>query len=312
MEEPRGGGFAGAINCGIRRASTDRIGFLLSDDWLESRAVELCLAHDTDIVSTGHTEYLADGVTKLPDVSRPRRKGVFDRLYTLEEKARYLKHFFLFRKAKLLEVGGLDESLGDLPGIDDYDLIWTLLEHDAGVAIVETSLYNYRDHDGERLTLRDAGQATAHDGKDSRQARPRRRGESSGCSRCMRRGTVAPYTWYRRRLARHRSGRRVRVATDASAFVERGFRRREFFAHEVVWFPKPYPDTMLKLDVRGVARARVTGGPLRSGERVLLAARRPPRGAVHRPRRELAWAAVRQTRTDRRRGLVRRRTARRS
>jgi GTPase SAR1 family protein len=58
-----------------------------------------------------------------------------------------------------MEVGGLDESLGDFPGIDDFDLIWTLLERGASVAIVEASLYNYRDHHRERLTLRDADQA---------------------------------------------------------------------------------------------------------------------------------------------------------
>lgn len=52
----------------------------------------------------------------------------------------------------------------------------------------------------------------------------------------------------------------MKVATDARAFTEHGFRAREFFAHEIVWFAKPYPDTMLKLDARGVPRARVEAG----------------------------------------------------
>jgi len=52
----------------------------------------------------------------------------------------------------------------------------------------------------------------------------------------------------------------VKVATDASAFTRRGFRGREFFAHEVVCFPKPYPDTMLKLGERGFPRTRVEAG----------------------------------------------------
>lgn len=47
----------------------------------------------------------------------------------------------------------MDESIG-VTGPDDYDLIWTMLEHGASVSIVEKSLYNYRDHEGERLTLR--------------------------------------------------------------------------------------------------------------------------------------------------------------
>ena len=34
-----------------------------------------------------------------------------------------------------------------------------MLERGATVAIVPASLYNYRDHDGERLTLRDRDQA---------------------------------------------------------------------------------------------------------------------------------------------------------
>ena len=77
---------------------------------------------------------------------------------TIEQQASYLKHFFLFRKQAVLEVGGLDETIGSAPGIDDFDLIWTLLENGASVAIVEKQLYHYRDHDGERLTLQDKGQ----------------------------------------------------------------------------------------------------------------------------------------------------------
>ena len=77
----------------------------------------------------------------------------FMQLPTLEAKASYLEHFFLFNRSKLLEVGGVDESVG-LTRADDYDLIWTMLEHGASVSIVGKSLYKYRDHEGERLTLR--------------------------------------------------------------------------------------------------------------------------------------------------------------
>jgi glycosyltransferase involved in cell wall biosynthesis len=161
LEEPPQSGFAAALNLGFRSARAERVGILLSDDWLEPRAAELALPHDADIVSTGHTEYLADGTTALPEISRPRSLAAFERLPTLEEKARYLKHFFLFRRATLLAAGGADETIGDFPGIDDFDLVWTLLERGATVAIVETPVYNYRDHDGERLTLRDRDQAIA-------------------------------------------------------------------------------------------------------------------------------------------------------
>ena len=52
----------------------------------------------------------------------------------------------------------------------------------------------------------------------------------------------------------------MKVARDASEFVRRGFRAREFFPHEVVWLPKPYPDTFLQLERRGVTRARAVAG----------------------------------------------------
>lgn len=157
--EPTPGGFAAAINHGIRLAKADRVGLLLSDDWLDPRAVELCVPYHADIVSTGLTVYLADGHTPALEPRWPPSLKEFQKRTTLEEQARYLKHFFLFRKAALLEAGGLDESLGDYPGIDDFDLIWTMLERGATVAVLPMSLYNYRDHDGERLTLRDRDQA---------------------------------------------------------------------------------------------------------------------------------------------------------
>jgi hypothetical protein len=39
-------------------------------------------------------------------------------------------------------------------------LIWTLLEHDASVSIIEHCIYHYRDHEGDRLTLSDPVQMT--------------------------------------------------------------------------------------------------------------------------------------------------------
>ena len=147
-------GFAIALNAGFRAARTPRVGLLLSDDWLDPRAVEACLAVPADIVSTGQTRSAADGRTELAALRRPVLRRRYDELPTLEAKARYLTHFFLFRRDKLLAVGGADETLGDTPGIDDYDLIWVLLEHGASVGIVEEFLYYHRDHDRERLTLR--------------------------------------------------------------------------------------------------------------------------------------------------------------
>jgi glycosyltransferase involved in cell wall biosynthesis len=152
-------GFPGAINAGFKAASADRIGLLLSDDWLDPRAVEACFGQNADIVSGGNKVFDADGSTVFPGLGQTPRMDEFLRCKTLETRARYLQHFFLFRKRKLLEIGGADESLGDFPGIDDFDMIWTLLERGATVAIVEQQLYRYRDHSGERLTLRCGQQA---------------------------------------------------------------------------------------------------------------------------------------------------------
>ncbi len=154
-------GFPGALNAGFKAASSSRIGLLLSDDWLEERAVETALQFDTDIVSSGNRVWDAAAKTILAEVSRAPRTADFLRRGTMERKARYLQHFFLFRRAKLMEIGGADESLGDFPGIDDFDMIWVLLERGATVAIVEEQLYNYRDHDGERLSLRTPQEAIA-------------------------------------------------------------------------------------------------------------------------------------------------------
>lgn len=151
--EETAGSFPGALNLGIRSAGAERIGFLLSDDWLETEAVARCLPRSTDIVCTGLTAYYEDGHQILEGASQTLTMADYNSRRTLEAKASYLQHLFIFRKQALLDVGGLDESIGNFPGIDDYDLIWTLLEHRATVDIVEQRLYNYRDHPGERLTL---------------------------------------------------------------------------------------------------------------------------------------------------------------
>src|SRR6266700_1802251 len=87
----------------------------------------------------------ADGVRILEQVSRTTSLEQFRRLPSLERKASYLQHFFLFEKSVLREVGGVDEQIG-LTGPDDFDMIWTLLERGASVSIVPAQLYNYRDH----------------------------------------------------------------------------------------------------------------------------------------------------------------------
>jgi glycosyltransferase involved in cell wall biosynthesis len=144
--------FAAAINTGIEAAEAPRVGLLLSDDWLDASAVERCLTREADIVSTNMAIYEETGTQRLP-LRTPRSQAGYDRLSDLQERAIYLSHFLLFRRDRLLSIGGVDETIGNV-GPDDFDMIWSLLEVGASAAIVEEALYCYRDHTGERLTLR--------------------------------------------------------------------------------------------------------------------------------------------------------------
>jgi len=155
VRQEEGVGFAAALNTGIRAAAAARVGFLLSDDWLDPRAVEACLASDADIVSTGLRGYAADGVSILEDIGRVPTLAEFHRQPTRERQASYLQHFFLLRRRAVLDAGGVDEAVG-LTGPDDFDLVWTMLDRGASVSTIGEQLYNYRDHAGERLSLRSA------------------------------------------------------------------------------------------------------------------------------------------------------------
>lgn len=156
IEEDRPCGLAGALNSALRSAVAERVGFLMSDDWLEPEAVGACLAEDCDIVSTGLRVYLEDG-TELSEAAVDLSPEGFAARPSLHLKAKYLSHFFLLRRTKVIEAGGLDESLGINAGcgVDDFDLIWSMLERAASVGIIGRRLYNYRDHAGDRLTLAD-------------------------------------------------------------------------------------------------------------------------------------------------------------
>ncbi len=154
VERPPGKRFAGAINHGIALASTDRIGLLLTDDWLALDCVEKCLFTHVDIVSTAMDFYGADGRTELKEL---RRSDLWRRYLACAdnfERANFLEHFFLIRREAIIGAGGVDETIGDTPGVDDLDLIWNLLDRGATVQLVDEPLYHYRDHSGERLTTR--------------------------------------------------------------------------------------------------------------------------------------------------------------
>lgn len=142
--------YASGFNTGFFNASTDRLGILFTDDWIEPTAVEECLKYDTDIVSTGLALKDTEGRTfrlSIPSIQKFHVSPIY-------EQASQLKHFLLFKKERILEIGGVDDSIGRV-GPDDYDMVWVLLERNATVGIVGRPLYNYRDHEESRITLTD-------------------------------------------------------------------------------------------------------------------------------------------------------------
>jgi hypothetical protein len=50
---------------GIEAAHAPRVSLLFSDDWLDHRAVERCLAHDADIVSSDMAVFDETGTREL-------------------------------------------------------------------------------------------------------------------------------------------------------------------------------------------------------------------------------------------------------
>jgi hypothetical protein len=151
---PEGARFAGALNCGIAHVKTERFGLVLTDDWLEPDAVEACLRIDADIVSTAAMVWDECAARRLPALDRRRFRFQLHGQPTLERKAQYLGHFMLLSRRAVLEAGGVDETVGDSPGVDDYHLLWSMLERGATASICERPLYHHRDHEGERLTNR--------------------------------------------------------------------------------------------------------------------------------------------------------------
>lgn len=79
--------FPAAINMGIRHTTTNRIGLLFSDDWLDPEAIAECLLRETDIVSTGTVVYFPNGsingrACRTPSILE------FNSCDSLEKKAR--------------------------------------------------------------------------------------------------------------------------------------------------------------------------------------------------------------------------------
>lgn len=150
-------GFAVALNEAVRRARGNRIGLLHSDDWLAPEAIEASLDLDADIVSAGKQIWSeGDGGELQMQLEWIGSSRKYESLATIEQRARYLTHFLFLSRPLVIAVGGVDESLGDLSGVDDFELLWRMLEAGASAAFTSSSHYRVRDHRGDRLTLQPA------------------------------------------------------------------------------------------------------------------------------------------------------------
>lgn len=147
-----GRGLAGAINTGMRLASSEYVGILLGDDMWSPDAVQVLSSRieGSPTVDFFHSSrVIVDGDDRAISPVYPAREH-----FTLEDFAlgSPVKHLLCWRRLAGLSIGGLDETLSSV-GADDYDFPWSMAESGLGFEAVPECLYLYRDHrDSFRLT----------------------------------------------------------------------------------------------------------------------------------------------------------------
>ena len=158
LDDPRidvisnqGAKFPGAINTGVRHATTDFVAILLADDMWSRDAVEILNRYIVEYPSVDffHSSRVVVDEHDRPISSIHRSKESFK----LSEFrwGSPVKHLLCWRRDRGLSVGGVDESI--LKAQDDYDFPWTMAENGAHFKAVKECLYYYRNHlECERLT----------------------------------------------------------------------------------------------------------------------------------------------------------------
>ena len=136
---------SGALNTGMRRASTPYVCALHCDDLLDKRALEV-LAHHisrypaTDFFYSSRMAIDEKG-SAIGGIMRATEK------FTLSDfkKKCPVKHLHCWKVSSALQIGGIDESLGP-HGADDYDFPWCMAEAGFSFKTIQECLYYYRDH----------------------------------------------------------------------------------------------------------------------------------------------------------------------
>jgi len=143
---------AGAINTGMRQASSEFVSLLFADDLWEPRAVEVlsqCIeaSPSVDFFHSSRRIVDDDGLP-ISSVHRARHEVTLPDFMT----GTPVKHLLCWRRSTALAIGGLDEQSLSV-GPDDFDFPWTMAEHGAVFEAIDDCLYVYRDHRRtERLT----------------------------------------------------------------------------------------------------------------------------------------------------------------
>ena len=143
---------AGALNTGMRAATTEFVAILLADDmWapdavaILTRYMQSCPAvdffHSSRLVIDGNGTPISS-IHQSIELASPKDF----------ERDSPVKHLLSWRVSTGVSAGGMDESLNSV-GPDDWDFPWTMAEHGAVFMAVSECLYFYRDHrDCYRLT----------------------------------------------------------------------------------------------------------------------------------------------------------------
>ena len=144
---------AAVLNTGMRCAESEFVSILLSDDRLDKKAVSILEKYikkypNVDFFHSSRRDIDAGGKIKTKIM---RSKETF----TIDYFKKYgspVKHLLCWRRKKALAVGGMDEEL-TLHGCDDYFFPWKMAGSGCCFKAIKECLYYYRvHHDFHRLT----------------------------------------------------------------------------------------------------------------------------------------------------------------